>query len=44
MMLADALEAVGIERGDYVIKVNNRKVLNGVMEVAGLAGRSTKTQ
>ncbi|MDP3173118.1 MAG: histidine--tRNA ligase, partial [Phenylobacterium sp.] len=34
MMLADALEAVGIERGDYVIKVNNRKVLNGVMEVA----------
>jgi histidyl-tRNA synthetase len=37
-MLADALEAVGIERGDYVVKVNNRKVLNGVMEVAGLAG------
>ena len=36
-MLADALEAVGIERGDYVVKVNNRKVLNGVMEVAGLA-------
>ncbi|MBN2629943.1 MAG: histidine--tRNA ligase [Rhodobacteraceae bacterium] len=36
MMLADALEAVGIERGDYVIKVNNRKVLNGVMEVAGV--------
>jgi len=33
-MLADALEAVGIERGDYVVKVNNRKVLNGVMEVA----------
>jgi len=37
-MLADALEAVGIDRGDYVVKVNNRKVLNGVMEVAGLAG------
>jgi histidyl-tRNA synthetase len=35
-MLADALEAVGIERGDYVIKVNNRKVLNGVLEVAGV--------
>lgn len=35
-MLADALEAVGIERGDYLIKVNNRKVLNGVMEVAGI--------
>ncbi|MFN4202345.1 MAG: histidine--tRNA ligase [Tabrizicola sp.] len=36
-MLADALEEVGIPRGDYVVKVNNRKVLNGVMEVAGLA-------
>lgn len=37
-MLADTLEAVGIERGDYVVRINNRKVLNGVMEVAGLAG------
>ncbi len=36
MMLADALETVGIERGDYVIRVNNRKVLNGVMEVIGV--------
>ncbi len=35
-MLADALEEVGIPRGDYVIRVNNRKVLNGVMEVAGI--------
>ena len=33
-MLADALEEVGIPRGDYVVKVNNRKVLNGVLEVA----------
>ena len=37
-MLADTLEHVGIERGDYIIRVNNRKVLNGVMDVAGLAG------
>jgi histidyl-tRNA synthetase len=35
-MLSDALEVVGIPRGDYVVKVNNRKVLNGVMEVAGI--------
>lgn len=35
-MLSEALEAVGIPRGDYVIRVNNRKVLNGVMEVAGV--------
>ena len=37
-MLAEAMEAVGIERDDYVIRINNRKVLNGVMEAAGLAG------
>ena len=37
-MLADTLEAVGIPRGDYIVRVNNRKVLNGVMEVAGLSG------
>ncbi|WP_299154672.1 histidine--tRNA ligase [uncultured Tateyamaria sp.] len=37
-MLSDTLEAVGIPRGDYVIRINNRKVLNGVMEVAGLSG------
>jgi len=36
MMLAEALEAAGIARGDYVIRVNNRKVLEGVLEVAGL--------
>jgi histidyl-tRNA synthetase len=35
-MLSDALEHVGIPRGDYVVKVNNRKVLNGVMEAAGV--------
>ena len=35
-MLADALEAVGIERGDYAVRINDRKVLNGVMEVAGV--------
>ncbi len=35
-MLAAALEATGIPRGDYVIRVNNRKVLNGVMEAAGV--------
>jgi histidyl-tRNA synthetase len=37
-MLCDCLEEVGIPRGDYVVRVNNRKVLNGVLEVAGLAG------
>ena len=35
-MLADTLEAVGIDRGYYVVRVNNRKVLNGVLEAAGV--------
>jgi histidyl-tRNA synthetase len=38
MMAADTLERLGIERGQYVIKVNNRKVLDGVMEAIGLGG------
>lgn len=37
-MLADALEAVGIARGDYIVRINNRKVLNGVLDAAGVAG------
>jgi histidyl-tRNA synthetase len=41
MMAADTLEAVGIKRGDYVIKVNNRKVLDGVMESIGLGGQES---
>ena len=36
MMLADALNAVGISETDVIIRINNRKVLNGVMEAAGL--------
>ncbi|KGJ14591.1 histidine--tRNA ligase [Paracoccus sanguinis] len=36
-MLADALEAAGIPRGDYLVRVNDRKVLNGVLEAAAVA-------
>ena len=43
-MLSDTLEVVGIPRGDYVVRVNNRKVLNGVMEVAGLSGEDKETE
>ncbi len=38
MMMADVMEALGIQRGDYVIRVNNRKVLDGVLEAIGLGG------
>jgi len=43
-MLSDTLEVVGIPRGDYVVRVNNRKVLNGVMEVAGLVGDNKEAE
>ncbi len=32
MLLSDTLQNVGIPEGDYIIKANNRKVLNGVLE------------
>ena len=38
MMAADTMEALGIPRGSYVVKVNNRKVLDGVLESVGLGG------
>ncbi|KAA2314669.1 histidine--tRNA ligase [Pseudooceanicola sediminis] len=41
-MLSDCLEEVGIPRGDYLIRVNNRKVLNGVLEAMGLTDDSQR--
>jgi histidyl-tRNA synthetase len=40
MMAADTMEALGIPRGSYVVKVNNRKILDGVMETIGLSGEA----
>src|ERR1700759_5163747 len=36
MMAADTMEALGIARGQYVVKVNNRKVLDGVRDALGI--------
>jgi histidyl-tRNA synthetase len=44
MMAADTMEALGIPRGSYVVKVNNRKVLDGVLEAAGLTGEEKAAQ
>jgi histidyl-tRNA synthetase len=44
MMAADTMEALGIERGQYVVKVNNRKILDGVLEVCGLRGDANAGQ
>ena len=44
MMAADTMEALGIPRGSYVVKVNNRKVLDGVMESIGLGGEENASK
>jgi histidyl-tRNA synthetase len=37
MMMADTFERLGL-KGQYIVKVNNRKILDGVMEAIGLGG------
>jgi histidyl-tRNA synthetase len=44
MMAADTMEALGIPRGSYIVKVNNRKVLDGVMEWIGLGGEENASR
>src|SRR5689334_13442988 len=44
MMAADTMEALGIARGQYVVKVNNRKVLDGVMEAIGIGGEANASK
>ncbi|HTT98798.1 MAG TPA: HisS family protein, partial [Rhizomicrobium sp.] len=34
MMTCDVLESLGLKRGEYVVKMNSRKVLDGVLEAA----------
>jgi histidyl-tRNA synthetase len=41
MLAADTLEALGVPRGQYVVKVGNRKILDGVLESIGLAREDT---
>src|SRR3569833_1666697 len=36
MMVSDTLEALGLKRGEYIVKLNNRKLLDGVLVVAGV--------
>jgi len=43
-MLADCLEEVGIPRGDYVVRVNNRKLLNGTLEIIGITESDHETR
>ncbi|MGI9480840.1 MAG: histidine--tRNA ligase [Hyphomicrobiales bacterium] len=42
MLAAGTMEGLGISRGDYVIRVNNRKILDGVLELIGISGEDEK--
>ncbi|KAI94427.1 histidyl-tRNA synthase [Rhodomicrobium udaipurense JA643] len=44
MLAADTLEALGIPRGGYIIKVSNRKLLDGVMDAIGISGVENATR
>jgi histidyl-tRNA synthetase len=44
MMAADTMEALGIPRGSYVVKVNNRKVLDALMDSIGLGGEGNASK
>jgi histidyl-tRNA synthetase len=41
-MVAEGLEAAGLPAGSAVIKINNRKLLNGLMSAAGVADEGQK--
>jgi histidyl-tRNA synthetase len=38
MLAADTMEALGIKRGDYVVKIGSRKVLDGILQSIGIVG------
>lgn len=42
VMLCEALEALGIAPYDYRINISNRKLLSGVLELAGLDGEESE--
>jgi len=43
-MLADAMQAIGLTRDEFIIRINNRKVLNGILETIGLLSEDMDAQ
>src|ERR1700761_8052493 len=41
-MGAEGFEAAGLKRGDYLLKINNRKLLNGLLAAAGVESAGQK--
>src|SRR2546423_898010 len=40
MMAADTMEALGVPRGSYIVKISSRKLLDGVLDTIGLSKES----
>jgi histidyl-tRNA synthetase len=40
MMAADTMDELGIPRGDYVVKVSNRKILDGLLDAIDIGGET----
>jgi histidyl-tRNA synthetase len=43
MMVCDALEALGLKRGEYIVKLNSRRLLDAVLEAASVAAAQRGT-
>ncbi len=43
MILSRALENIGLKRGSYIIKINNRKIINGLLQFSGIEDKNTET-
>ena len=41
MMFSDAIENTGIERGNYIIRLNNRKILDGIIDSLSISGNKS---
>jgi len=42
MVLSDAMEAVGLNRGSFIVRVNNRKVLKGFLQNIGIVDEESE--
>lgn len=43
IILSKALENIGLKRGSYLIKINNRKIINGLLAFSGITDSETET-
>jgi histidyl-tRNA synthetase len=44
MMASDTMRALGIPRGSFVVRVNNRKLLDGLLDSLGLGGEENSAK